>query len=73
MNNYISSGIPLYTGGGGGGGGAKFQAHWIAIGLPLNYHWLRVGVITQLTSNLANALIVCDSSHETIQIWAMVV
>ena len=21
---------------------SKFQAHWIATGLPLNYHWLRV-------------------------------
>ena len=24
--------------------GYKFQAHWFATGLPLNYHWLRVGV-----------------------------
>ena len=24
--------------------GSKFQAHWIATGLPLEYHWLRVRV-----------------------------
>ena len=25
-------------------GSKRFQAHWIATGLPLNYHWLRVRV-----------------------------
>ena len=26
--------------------GSKFQAHWIATRLPLNYHWLRVRAIS---------------------------
>ena len=25
--------------------GSRFLAHWIATGLPLDYHWLRVGAI----------------------------
>ena len=60
-NNSFSSGIPVYT-------GSKFQAHWIATGLPLNYHWLRVRdmwyIIEHIILILLNGLKFADEYRE---------
>ena len=35
--------------------GSRFQAHWIAIGLPLNYHWLRVRAVIYIFIKLCHS------------------